>query len=84
MRNTITLPVKRVAALVAETGDVLPERVIAKLLSTLYSREMWAHLDARKSTNEVAVFVYGSNVPTPTNSTRRTRDSKRNRKAVAV
>lgn len=66
MKNTLTLPMSRVCALVEETSDVFPERVVAKLLSVLHGREMWAHFDAKKSTSEVAVFVYGANVPTPT------------------
>ena len=65
MKNTLTLPMSRVCALVEETSDVLPERVVAKLLSVLHGREMWAHFDAKNSTSEVAVFVYGANVPTP-------------------
>ena len=77
MTNTITLPMNRVAGLVAETGDVLPERAVSKLLSVLYSRRMWAHFDAKKSTDKVAVFVCGDNVPTLT------KRSARNGKAVA-
>ena len=64
MRNTITLPMSRVVALIYET-QTSPEAAVAKLLSVLHAREMWAHLDAQKSTKDVAVFIYGRNVPTP-------------------
>lgn len=77
-KKILTLPTSRVAALVAETGDILPERAIAKLLSVLHGRKMWAHLDARKSTNEVVVFLYGKNVPTPL-----AKRASRTRKGVA-
>lgn len=76
MKNTITLPMSRVCALVEETSDAFPERVVAKLLSVLHGREMWAHFDVKKSTSEVAVFVYGANVPTPTRGAFATRDGK--------
>ena len=55
----------RALGLSAETGKPA-EVVVAKLLSTLHAREMWAHLDVRRSTDAEAVFVYGANVPTPT------------------
>ena len=64
MKNTLALPMSRVAALINET-QTSPEAAVAKLLSVLHAREMWAHLDERKSTKDVAVFVYGRNVPTP-------------------
>ena len=75
MKNTITLPMDRVAALVVETHST-PEAAISNLLSVLHSRRMWAHLDERKSSKDVAVFVYGSNVPTPTRSRRPARTRK--------
>ena len=68
MRNTLTLPMSQVAALINET-QTSPETAIKKLLSVLHAREMWAHLDARKSTKDVAVYVYGRNVPTPKRGT---------------
>ena len=63
--KTFIIPMRRALGLSAETGKPA-EVVIAKLLSTLHAREMWAHLDVRKSTDAEAVFVYGANVPTPT------------------
>lgn len=80
MNNTISLPRSRVAALAAETRTS-SEIAIAGLLSVLHSRKMWAHLDTKRSTQNVCVFVYGANVPTPiqTRRARRTRDSKRNK-----
>ena len=62
--NILTLPMSRVSDLVVETSAP-PEKSIAKLLSVLYAREMWAHLDEKKSTKDTAVFSYGTNVPTP-------------------
>ena len=63
MKNTITLPMSRVAALVVET-HASPEVSVAKLLSVLHARAMWAHLDEKRSTKSKAVFIYGVNVPT--------------------
>ena len=63
MKSTFTLPMCRVNALAAETGKN-PEVAIAELLSVLHSRKMWAHFEKSKSTNAVAVFVCGVNVPT--------------------
>lgn len=63
MKNTITLPMGRVAALVVET-QASPEVSVAKLLSVLHARAMWAHLDEKRSTKSKAVFIYGVNVPT--------------------
>lgn len=65
MKNIITLPIRRVNALAAETGKA-PELAVADLLSTLHSRRMWAHFDRSKSSSTTAVFVYGKNVPTLT------------------
>ena len=67
MKNTIALPMSRVTALAAETGKA-PELAIAELLSVFHSRKMWAHLEASKTTNNVAFFVYGKNVPTLRNA----------------
>ena len=63
MKSTITLPMSRVNALAAETGKA-PELAVAELLSVLHSQKMWAHFKNPKSTGSVAVFIYGSNVPT--------------------
>ncbi len=63
MKNTITLPMSRVNALAAETGKA-PELAVADLLTVFHSRKMWAHLERSKTTATVAVFIYGSNVPT--------------------
>lgn len=63
MKSTLTIPMSRVNALAAETGES-PELAIANLLSILRSRKMWAHFDKTKTTDDVAVFVYGCNVPT--------------------
>ena len=63
MRNTLTLPRSRVAALVVETNTP-SETAVANLLSVLHARKMWAHLDEKKSSRTKAVFVYGANVPT--------------------
>lgn len=64
MKKIFKLPISRVHALAAETNTA-PDVAIATLLSTLYAREMWAHYCPRKSTKDEAVFIYGSNVPTP-------------------
>lgn len=63
MRNTLTIPMSRVNALAAETGQS-PEQAISSLLSTLLTRKMWAHFEESKTTSDLAVFVYGCNVPT--------------------
>lgn len=63
--NTFTIPMSRAEALAVEAGKAA-EDVIAQLLSTLHARKMWAHFDAKNSTSEKAVFIYGVNVPTPT------------------
>ena len=63
MRNTITLPMCRVNALAVETGKA-PELAVADLLSVFHSRKMWAHFEKSKTTATVAVFIYGTNVPT--------------------
>ena len=62
--NTFTIPMRRAQALAVEAGEAA-EVVVAQLLSTLHARKMWAHLDGKRSTAATAVFVYGSNVPTP-------------------
>lgn len=64
MKNTLTLPMSRVNALTVETGKT-PEVAIADLLSVFHSRRMWAHFERSKTTDAVAVFIYGENVPTP-------------------
>ena len=63
MKNILTLPMSRVNALAAESGKS-PELAIANLLSFLHSRKMWAHFEKTKTTCDLAVFVYGCNVPT--------------------
>lgn len=63
MKNTLALPMSRVTALITETNQSAGVAV-GKLLSVLHGREMWAHLDPKKTTDDIAIFSYGFNVPT--------------------
>lgn len=63
MRKTISLPMCRVNGLAAESKTD-PESAVSKLLSVLFARRMWAHLDVNKSSTSTAVFICSDNVPT--------------------